>query len=322
LNENERLEVLDRQRVLVGAGEVLGEEALAVLVVLGQVDELEDHDAGGELQRGLDRVGEPLLGRPLHREPVDDHLDGVLLLLLELRRLGQRVHHPVDAGPGVALGLQLAEQVDVLALAAPDHRRQHLEAGALVHGQHAVDDLLGRLLGDRLAADRAVRLADARVEQPQVVVDLGDRADRRARVARGRLLVDRDRRGQALDEVDVRLVHLPEELPRIGRQRLDVSPLTLGEDRVERQARLARAGQAGEHDHRLARQVEADIAEVVLACATDDQAVGHASPWQTTEDKRRTGTPVRCQPTTLARGYDIFRRPPARDLPERGKPRS
>ena len=45
---------------------------------------------------------------------------------------------------------------------------------------------------------RAVRIADAREQQPQVVVDLGDGADGRARVVRGRLLLDRDRRRQAL----------------------------------------------------------------------------------------------------------------------------
>ena len=154
-------------------------------------------------------------------------------------------------------------------------RREDLEPGALRHLQDAVDDLLRGLLGDRLAADRAVRLADAGVEQAQVVVDLGDRADRRARVPRGRLLVDRHRRRQALDEVDVRLVHLAEELPRVGRQRLDVAALALGEDRVEGQARLARAGQPGEHDHRVAGQVEVDVLEVVLAGATDDQPVSH-----------------------------------------------
>jgi hypothetical protein len=52
---------------------------------------------------------------------------------------------------------------------------------------------------------------------------------------RRRLLVDRDRRRQALDEVDVGLVHLAEELAGVGRQRLDVAALALGVDRVERE---------------------------------------------------------------------------------------
>ena len=114
----------------------------------------------------------------------------------------------------------------------------------------------GRLPGHRLAADRAVRPPGAGEEQAEVVVDLGDGADRRARVAVGRLLVDRDRRREALDEVDVGLVHLAEELPRVGRQRLDVAPLALGEDRVERQRRLARPGQAGEDDEAVAGEVD------------------------------------------------------------------
>src|SRR3712207_9144319 len=63
-----------------------------------------------------------------------------------------------------------------------------------------------------------------------------------------RSLVDRDGRRQALDEVDVGLVHLAEELAGVGRQRLDVAPLALGEDRVEGQARLPRPGQPGEDD--------------------------------------------------------------------------
>ena len=69
-----------------------------------------------------------LLGR--RRQPVDHRLDGVLLLLLQLRRLGQRVHGAVDPDPRVALGLQIGEQVEVLALALADHRGQHLEPGA------------------------------------------------------------------------------------------------------------------------------------------------------------------------------------------------
>ena len=220
------------------------------------------------------------LALALDGEPVDDDLDGVLLLLVQRGRVGQRVSVAVDPGAREALGLELAEQVDVLALAAADHRRQHLEAGALLESEHPVDDLLGRLARDRRAADRAVRAAGAGVEQPEVVVDLGDRADRRAGVLRGRLLVDRDRGRQALDEVDVGLVHLAEELAGVGRERLDVAPLTLGEDRVERQAGLAGTRQPGEDDEGVARQVERDVLQVVLAGSPDDQLIRHYVPFR------------------------------------------
>ena len=179
----------------------------------------------------------------------------------------------VDPGPREALGLELLEQLDVLPLAAADHRREHLEPGALLEGQHPVDDLLRRLALDRRSADGAVRAPGAGVEQPEVVVDLGDRADRRARVLGRRLLVDRDRRGQALDEVDVGLVHLAEELAGVRRQRLDVAALALGEDRVEGERRLAGAGQAREHDQGVPRQVERDVLEVVLPRTPNDQLI-------------------------------------------------
>ncbi len=261
---------------------MLGERPLAVDVVGGvvvvHVDELEHDEPAAQPQRGLHRVGEAALGRCPHGEPVDDHLDGVLLLLLQRRRLGQRDHLAVDPGPAVALGLQLAEQLDVLPLAAAHDRGEHLEAGALLQLEHPVHDLLRGLAGDRSPALGAVRVADPGEEKPQVVVHLGDRADGRARVARGGPLVDGDRRREALDEVDVGLVHLPEELAGVGRQRLHVAPLPLGEDRVEGEAGLPRPGQAREDDEGVAGQVERDVLEVVLPRSADDETVGHAVP--------------------------------------------
>ena len=179
----------------------------------------------------------------------------------------------VDLDPREALGAQLLEQLAVLALAAPDHGRQHHELLALVERHHLVDDLLGRLGRDRPAAVVAVRVADPGPQQPQVVVDLGDGADRGARVARGGLLVDRDGRRQALDRVHVGLVHLAQELARVGRQRLDVAALALGVDRVEGKAGLAGARQPGDHDQGVARQPEVEILQVVLAGARDDELV-------------------------------------------------
>ena len=87
---------------------------------------------------------------------------------------------------------------------------------------------------------------DAREQQPHVVVDLGRRADRRARVADAVLLADGDGRADALDAIDVRLLHPLEELAGVGRQRLDVAPLPFGVDRVEGERRLARSADAGD----------------------------------------------------------------------------
>ena len=126
--------------------------------------------------------------------------------------------------------------------------------------------------GDLAAAVRAVRHADVGEQQPQVVVDLGDRADRRARIRAGRLLLDGDGRRQAVDQIDVRLLHLLEELPGVGRQRLDVAPLPFGVDRVEGERRLARAGQAGDDDQLVAREVDVDVLEVV------DAGAAHRNP--------------------------------------------
>ena len=141
--------------------------------------------------------------------------------------------------------------------------------------------LRGELL---LRMVRAVGIADARVEQAQVVVDLGDGADGRARVVRRRLLLDRDRRRQALDQVDVGLLHQLQELARVRRQRLDVAALALGVERVEGERALARAGQPGDHDQPVARQVEIEVLEVVRACAADADEIHEcleiaALPW-------------------------------------------
>ena len=273
--ERPRLQLVGVDGVVVGARHLLGELQLAAGVLDRKVDEVEDDQAVGQTQRGLHRVGEPALGRRLHRQPVDDHLDRVLLLLVELGRVVEGVGLAVDPDPREAVGLELPEELDVLPLAAADHRGQHLEAATLLEREHAVDDLLRRLPLDRCAADRAVGPAGAGVEQAEVVVDLGDGADGGARVLGRGLLVDRDRGRQALDEVDVGLVHLAEELAGVGRQRLDVAALALGEDGVEGQAGLARAGQAREHDQGVAREVERDVLEVVLAGTPDDELVGH-----------------------------------------------
>ncbi len=143
------------------------------------------------------------------------------------------------------------------------------------------------------------------VQQTEIVVDLRDGADRRPRVAVGRLLVDGHRRRETFDEVDVGLVHLTEELARVRRQRLDIASLALGEDRVERQTRLARARQPGEHDQAVAGQIEIDPSQIVLTGTPHDKAIRHSKSLHcsTAEDAHERWASGRAM---VSRGTDTF----------------
>ncbi len=249
---------------------VQAHEALRVGADVPRLRILDVDDALGARHRRLDRVGQPLAEVAPHHQPVDHDGDVVLVLLVEDDVLLEPAQLAVDLHAREAVGPQLFEELAVFTFSAAHHRRQHHELGALRQLHHLVDHLLGRLRGDRTAAVVAMRMAHPGPEQAQVVVDLGDRADRGARVARGGLLVDRDRRRQALDRVHVRLVHLAQELTRVSAQRLHVAPLALGIDGVEGEARLTGAGQARDHDQRISRQPQVKVLEVVLAGAGYD----------------------------------------------------
>jgi hypothetical protein len=265
------------------AGQVLGEGEG------GPFDHIDIHHPVGQVEGGLDALGEPLVDPGLRHQPVDHHLDGVLVVAVEADVLGEVPHLPVDPGPGEALGGQVLQQRLVLAFPAPHHRGQHLEPGPLLQLQHPVDDLGGGLAGHRGAVLGAVGHPDPGVEEAQVVPHLGDGAHRRAGIPRSGLLVDRDRRRQPLDEVDVGLVHLAQELAGIGRQGFDIPALALGVDGVERQRGLARPRQPGEDDQLVPGQLQREVLEVVLTGTPDEDGV------------RRHGTPLR-QPAECRSG--------------------
>ena len=111
-------------------------------------------------------------------DAVDHDLDRVLELLVEPDLVVELADLAVDAHAREALGLEVLEELRVLALATHDHRRQHEGATPLSRREHLVGHLVGGLALDDATALRAVRRAHAREEQTQVVVYLGDRAHR------------------------------------------------------------------------------------------------------------------------------------------------
>ena len=77
----------------------------------------DQRDAVRQLQRGFKRFGQALLQVGAHFEAVDDDFDGVLLLLIEFRRLVEFAQLAVDARADETLGAQLFEDCEVFAFA-------------------------------------------------------------------------------------------------------------------------------------------------------------------------------------------------------------
>ena len=86
-----------------------------------------------------------------------------------------------------------------------------------------------------------MRLADRGKEDPQIIVNLSRGRDGRSWVRAGAALFDGDGRRQAFDEIDIRLFHLIEELPRVSGEALDVTALPFRIKRVEGERGFPRA---------------------------------------------------------------------------------
>ena len=255
-----------RQRVVAhGAGELVGEDELG-----GRgVHERHLRDSLAHPQRGFEGLRQALAQVRPHLESVHHGFDRVLAADVELRRLVEFHHGAVDARAHESRSLQFVDQLRVLSLALRDGGRKHHHRRALGVLEHGVDHLTHGLGGQVDLMIGAAGRPRARIQEADVIVDLGDRAHGRARVVRGGFLLDGNGRGQPFDRIDVRLLHHRQELARVSRQGLDVAALALRVDGVEGEGGLTRTGQPGQDDQPIPRQIEIDILQVVGPGAPD-----------------------------------------------------
>ena len=259
---------LAEARAALGAGVALGIEGGFPAL------RLDLHQAAGFLEGDLHGVAEPLPFRVLGGHLVDEELDEVLVVALELGDGVQLVERPVDANLGEARAPQAREELLVGPLAAADQGRVDRHALARALAQDLADDGGGGAALDAFSTARAMRDPDPSEEKAQMVVDLGHRGHRRAGVARGVALLDGDGRGEAFDEVHVRLVHELQELPRVGGKALDVAPLPLGVEGVEGQGGFSGAREPREYAHAAPGEQQVDALEI---CADGLPPPDHAA---------------------------------------------
>ncbi len=168
-------------------------------------------------------------------QAVHNKLYVVHLVAVHLHLIGDLLHLSVDAHLEEAAFGHLLEELAVVPLAAFHQRRQHHDVAAAVFGGDDLQYLILAVFHHGLAADDAVGLADAGVEQTQQVVGVGQRAHRRARVVVGALLFDGDNWREAFYQVHVGTLHVADEVACVGREGLHISALPFGVDGVEGQ---------------------------------------------------------------------------------------
>ena len=151
--------------------------------------------------------------------------------------------------------------------------RHHRLLGHLIHAPEAVAlraRAFRRIRRKRFGVQQLLAarvIAGARIQHAQRIGQGADAADRRACGRRTALLLQRDCGRQAVDVVDLGHRHLVEQAARVGRHRFEVAPLGFRVQGAEGERGFAGTGYAGEHDQRIARDLEADVLQVVLARA-------------------------------------------------------
>ena len=229
-----------------------------------------DHDGTlSQVQGAFDGFDQPCSDVVPHDETVRHHFDRVPHVAVEIGILGEIYDLAVHPCAQIALPAQVLEQVSVLAAAPLDHRRHDEHPRSFRQRQDPGDDLFEGLRPDPCTALRAVRHPHPGVEHAQEVVDFRDRPDGGPGIQPGGFLFDGNGGRQTRNPVDVRFLHLAEELPRVGGERFDVPPLAFCVEGVEGQRGLAGTGYAGKADQRVFRQVQVHVLQVVNAGSLD-----------------------------------------------------
>ncbi len=258
--ERSRLELRNADTA-VRAGQTRGIEGFV------SVDDGDQDKTAAQFHGESDGKFEAVFDSGLHQQAIHDHLDGVILALVE-RKVVLEVHQfAVDAGAGETVLDKLLHFFFEFTFATTGNRRHDHYAIVGRERHDALDYLLGGLASDGLAAIGTMGHADRRIEQAQVVVDLGDGADSGARTTAGGFLLNGNRWAKAVDRVDVGAFHLVEKLAGVGRKRFDIAPLALGVNRIESERRFAGAAEPRNDRQGIARNFDVNILQVVLARA-------------------------------------------------------
>ena len=151
-----------------------------------------------------------------------------------------------------------------MPLTTLDQRSEQRDLFPVHFAQNQIGNPVVGVVDHLFARNWRKRLRSTGKQQPQKVVDLGNRSNGRTGILVGRFLFDRNHRTQPRNFIHIGTLHRTDKLTGIGRQGLHIPALPFGIDRIERQRRLARPGESGYHGQGIPGDLHIDILEVML----------------------------------------------------------
>ncbi len=211
------------------------------------------HQSLADVERLIELLGEQCLVPAIHLNRLERQIDPMIAKPIELWPGLDRLQLAIDIELLGTTALGPVGQLGIGALAG-DHQggQQDQTLTAKVIADSA-QDLAAALGLDRHLATGTVLDAELHIEQAQEMVDLSAGPDRALGSAAAAALLDRDRRRDADDGVDIGACRRLHELPRIGVERFQIAPLAFSEQDVEGEGALAAARDASDDDELAAR---------------------------------------------------------------------
>ena len=242
----------------VGAGKALAEQQLILSLIY-----IHNQETAAECRCRFDGFGQTHLHAFLYHQTVYHDFNAMLFIFFQFDFFGKVIQNSIHAHTHIAALFCILQQLDMLALSAAHHGCQQLQLRPLRQLHNAVYNLVDGLFFDFLAAFRAMGNPDSCVEQTQIIINLRYRTDGGTGVMARCFLVDGDGRRKPLDEVYIRLFHLPQKLPCIGGERLHIASLSLCIYRIESKRAFAAAAHPRKDNQLISGDGEVNIFQIM-----------------------------------------------------------
>ena len=140
-----------------------------------------------------------------------------------------------------------------------DYRSQNLHLCTVFPAHNSVNNLVNALLTDFASTVWTVSMTTAGIKQAVKIIYFSDCTHSRTWVFVCRFLFNRNGRRQALNQINIRLIHTPQKLAGIRRKTFHITTLAFGKKRIKSKRRLTRTAQTGNYNQLIPRKSNVNI---------------------------------------------------------------